>query len=134
MNAHVSSVHAFKCQFCPAIFLTNKDKDQHITVHEEKKRFFKEKQKRAQITKEKLTDTAILPEVELNQKARFDTSEESDEVSCEFCKEKFSSKSILIHIAKNKSCKSHYGPKLDEMKKVNQRLRIQLYNQRIGSS
>ena len=64
MNAHVSSVHAFKCQFCPAIFLSYKDKEQHITVHEEKKRFFKEKQKRAQITK----NTGMLPEVELNQK------------------------------------------------------------------
>ena len=65
---------------------------------EERIRLFEEKQKRTEIAKEKL------PEVELNQKG-FEDSEESDEVSCEFCKEKFVSSSILIHISMNKSCK-----------------------------
>ena len=100
---------------------------------EEKMRLVKEKQKRTEIAKEKLTGSAILPEVELNQKGS-DSSEESDEVSCEFCKEKFISSSILIHISMSKSCKSHYGPKFDEMKKEQKRIKMQLYRQRIGSS
>ena len=34
MNAHVTSVHYLKCQFCPAKCLKKKDMDQHITkVH-----------------------------------------------------------------------------------------------------
>ena len=33
----------------------------------------------------------------------------------------------------NKSCKSHYGPKFDEMKKEQKRKKMQLYRQRIGS-
>ena len=94
---------------------------------EERIRLFEEKQKRTEITKEKL------PEVELNQKG-FEDSEESDEVSCEFCKEKFVSSSILIHISMKKSCKSHYGPKFEEMKKEQKRIKMQLYRQRIGSS
>ena len=89
---------------------------------EENLRLFKERQKRADIAKEKL-----------NEKGS-DSSEESDEVSCEFCKEKFLSSSILIHISMNKSCKSHYGPKFDEMKKEQKRIKMQLYRQRIGSS
>ena len=100
---------------------------------EEKMQLVKEKQKRTEIAKEKLTGSAILPEVELNQKGS-DSSEESDEVSCEFCKEKFISSSILIHISMSKSCKSHYGPKFDEMKKEQKRIKMQLYRQRIGSS
>ena len=97
---------------------------------EEKMRLVKEKQKRTEIAKEKLTGSAILPEVELNQKGS-DSSEESDEVSCELCKEKFISSSILIHISMSKSCKS---PKYDEMKKEQKRIKMQLYRQRIGSS
>jgi hypothetical protein len=34
----------------------------------------------------------------------------------------------------NKSCKSHYGPKFEEMKKEQKRIKMQLYRQRIGSS
>ena len=109
-------------------------KEKMIKEIEERKKLFKEKQKRKQNAKEKLADNAMLPEIELNQNES-DISEESDElVSCEFCKEKFISKSILIHIAKNKSCKSHYGPKFDEMKKENNRMKMQLYRQRIGSN
>ena len=74
---------------------------------EERMRLLKEKQKRTEIAKEKLIGSALVPEVELNQKGA-DSSEESDEVSCEFCKEKFISSSILIHISMNKSCKSHW--------------------------
>ena len=29
MNAHVTSVHAIQCKFCPAKYLTKKDMDQH---------------------------------------------------------------------------------------------------------
>lgn len=100
---------------------------------EENLQLLKERQKRTEIAKEKLIGSAMLPEVELNQKGS-DSSEESDEVSCEFCKEKFISSSILIHISMNKSCKSHYGPKFDEMKKEQKRIKMQLYRQRIGSS
>ena len=100
---------------------------------EERKRLFQEKQKMTQISKEKLKDTTMVPKEKLNQK-ELDTSNESDEVSCEFCKGTFISSTILKHIAMNKSCKSHYGPKFDEMKKENNRMRMQLYRQRIGSS
>ena len=51
-------------------------------------------------------------------------------VSCEFCKEKFWSSSISIHIGMNKSCKEHYGSKFDEMKKERKKGRMQLYRQR----
>jgi competence transcription factor ComK len=36
MNAHVKSVHAIKCPFCPASFLKNKDLDQHSKIHDGK--------------------------------------------------------------------------------------------------
>jgi hypothetical protein len=36
---------------------------------------------------------------------------------CEFCKQKFKSTSILIHIGKNQDCKSFYGNRFKELKK-----------------
>ena len=36
MNSHVKSVHALKCQLCPASFLTNKDLDHHSKIHDGK--------------------------------------------------------------------------------------------------
>ena len=36
MNVHVSSVHAIKCQFCPAKFMTKKDLDQHVNTDHKK--------------------------------------------------------------------------------------------------
>ena len=36
---------------------------------------------------------------------------------CEFCKQKFKSTAILIHIGKNQDCKSFYGNRFKELKK-----------------
>ena len=40
-----------------------------------------------------------------------------DEVSCEHCDEKLLQSTILKHIGHKEACKSHYGPRFEEMKK-----------------
>ena len=42
-----------------------------------------------------------------------------EEESCENCKKRYPKSSILKHIGKNKECKTFYGPRFNEMKKLN---------------
>lgn len=48
-------------------------------------------------------------------------SQESEGIVCESCGKSYSKKSILMHIGKNKLCKSHYGDRFLEMKKTNRK-------------
>ena len=43
------------------------------------------------------------------------------EVPCDYCKKSFAEETILKHIGKSNDCKSFYGDKFEEMKKVQQR-------------
>ena len=54
------------------------------------------------------------------------------QVECEFCKKSFSKTSILVHIGKNESCKSHYGSRFDEQKRKANCLRKQLSRKKLG--
>ena len=54
------------------------------------------------------------------------------QVECEFCKKSFSKTSILVHVGKNESCKSHYGPRFDEKKRKANCLRKQLSRKKLG--
>ena len=53
-------------------------------------------------------------------------------VVCEFCKKSFSKTSILVHIGKNESCKSHYGSRFDELKRKKNCLRKQQSRKKLG--
>ena len=68
--------------------ISNRKKKTYKEKEDNKLRLFKERQSRTEIAKEKLIGSAMQPEVELNQKGS-DSSEESDEVSCDFCKKSF---------------------------------------------
>jgi hypothetical protein len=54
------------------------------------------------------------------------------QVECEFCKKLFSKTSILVHIGKNESCKSHYGSRFDEQKRKEKCLRKQQSRKKLG--
>ena len=43
---------------------------------------------------------------------------EESKIYCDYCKEEFGQNAILIHISKNKDCKSHYGPTYDKIKLI----------------
>ena len=86
----------------------------------------REEEERKQMAKKE--ERKIMTRAEVNKTTRRDILDSV--VTCEFCKEKYMSSSILIHIGMNKSCKEHYGPKFDEMKKERKKKRMQLYRQR----
>ena len=62
----------------------------------------------------------------MNSNKRKLTRSKQGQVECEFCKKSFSKTSILVHIGKNESCKSHYGSRFDEQKRKANCLRKQL--------
>ena len=65
-----------------------------------------------------------------------DTSEEeksSSKISCENCKKSFEPKYILIHIGRNKLCKAFYGPKFAELKKKQNRQKVQRFRAKPGN-
>ena len=51
---------------------------------------------------------------------------------CDFCKTFWSSASILKHIGNTKNCKSHYGPRFDDLKKESKRQRQECYRREEG--
>ena len=58
--------------------------------------------------------------------------EEGKEWQCDFCKTFWSSASILKHIGNTKNCKSHYGPRFDDLKKESKRQRQECYRREEG--
>ena len=57
----------------------------------------------------------------LFQSVFFKQSNEVMEVVCEFCKKSFFKETILKHIGKKVDCKSYYGDRFKELKKIQQR-------------
>ena len=57
----------------------------------------------------------------LFQSEFFKQSNEVMEVVCEFCKKSFFKETILKHIGKKVDCKSYYGDRFKELKKIQQR-------------
>ena len=51
---------------------------------------------------------------------------------CDFCKTFWPSASILKHIGNTKNCKSHYGPRFDDLKKESKRQRQECYRREEG--
>ena len=68
----------------------------------------------------------------MNSNKRKLTRSKQGQVECEFCKKSFSKTSILVHIGKNESCKSHYGSRFDEQKRKANCLRKQQSRKKLG--
>ena len=58
--------------------------------------------------------------------------EDFEQVECEFCKKTFSKSSILVHIGKNKSCKSHYGNRFYDLKRKKNNEKKQRSRKKLG--
>ena len=56
-----------------------------------------------------------------------------DEVSCENCNKKFVQSTILKHIGHNANCKSHYGPRFEDMKRKKNRHKKRKSRQKLGT-
>ena len=56
-----------------------------------------------------------------------------DEVSCEYCNEKLLQCTILKHIGHKEACKSHYGPRFEEMKRKKNKDRKRKSRQKLGT-
>ena len=56
-----------------------------------------------------------------------------EHVECEFCKKKISKSSILVHIGKNESCKSHYGNRFYELKRKKNNEKMQRSRKKHGT-
>ena len=59
--------------------------------------------------------------------------EDFEQVKCEFCKKLFSKSSILVHIGKNESCKSHYGNRFNELKRKKNNEKMQRSRKKHGT-
>ena len=69
----------------------------------------------------------------INHPLEHSNQKEAKKVACECCKKKFVETSILRHIAQTEICKKHYGPRLDEQKKINNKDRVQKHRQNNGT-
>ena len=58
--------------------------------------------------------------------------EDFEQVECEFCKKTFSKSSVLVHIGKNKSCKSHYGNRFYDLKRKKNNEKKQRSRKKLG--
>ena len=54
------------------------------------------------------------------------------EVLCEYCKKSFEPNKILKHIGHVKACKSFYGPRYDELKKEQQRKKVEKFRSKLS--
>ena len=54
------------------------------------------------------------------------------EVLCEYCKKSFEPNKILKHIGHVKACKSFYGPRFDELKKEQQRKKVEKFRSKLS--
>ena len=95
------------------------------------------KQKRKEIReakKAKATEEALEKRRVWEEKRKME--EKDDEIKenqCESCKRIFASNSILKHIGIQKSCRSFYGPKFSEMKRENNKKKLQKYRDKYGT-
>ena len=55
------------------------------------------------------------------------------EVLCEYCKKSFEPNKILKHIGHVKACKSFYGPRYDELKKEQQRKKVEKFRSKLSN-
>ena len=55
------------------------------------------------------------------------------EVLCEYCKKSFEPNKILKHIGHVKTCKSFYGPRYDELKKEQQRKKVEKFRSKLSN-
>ena len=67
------------------------------------------------------------------EKMDFVEDETGEKLQCEFCKTFWIRSSILMHIGNNENCKSHYGPRYEDLKKKNKRLYQELYREDVGT-
>jgi len=58
--------------------------------------------------------------------------EDFEQDECEFCKKLFSQSSILVHIGKNESCKSHYGNRFYDLKRKKNNEKKQRSRKKLG--
>ena len=56
-----------------------------------------------------------------------------DEVTCENCDKKFVQSTILMHLSHRKDCKSHYGPRFEDMKRKKNRHKKRKSRQKLGT-
>ena len=63
-----------------------------------------------------------------NPKSTLTPRKSESELLCEYCKKSFAPEKILKHIGHVKACKTFYGPRFDELKKEQQRKRIEKFN------
>ena len=54
------------------------------------------------------------------------------EVLCEYCRKSFGPNTILKHIGHVKACKSFYGPRYDELKKEQQRKKVEKFRSKLS--
>ena len=67
-----------------------------------------------------------------NPKSTLTPRKSESEVLCEYCKKSFAPEKILKHIGHVKACKTFYGPRFDELKKEQQRKRIEKFNSNLS--
>ena len=54
------------------------------------------------------------------------------EVLCEYCKKSFEPNKILKHIGHVKACKSFYGPRFEDLKKEQQRKKVEKFRSKLS--
>ena len=67
-----------------------------------------------------------------NPKSTLTPRKSESELLCEYCKKSFAPEKILKHIGHVKACKTFYGPRFDELKKEQQRKRIEKFNSNLS--
>ena len=68
----------------------------------------------------------------LNPKSTLTPRKSESEVLCEHCKKSFAPEKILKHIGHVKACITFYGPRFVELKKEQQRKRIEKFNSNLS--
>ena len=68
-----------------------------------------------------------------NPKSTLTPRKSESELLCEYCKKSFAPEKILKHIGHVKACKTFYGPRFDELKKEQQRKRIEKFNSNLSN-
>ena len=123
------------------------DKQQQNILKRNRERYAKSSEKKqkkheyAEKRKQKKLDQIQTKHIEMQEKNGkkinfFDFVEkngkEGKEWQCDFCKTFWPSASILKHIGNTKNCKSHYGPRFDDLKKESKRQRQECYRREEG--
>ena len=117
--------------------LSSKQKEKIIDKQREYDQRPERKQKRKQIRE--IKDPKGIEEA-LEKKRRWEEKkklekkdDENSDIQCENCKYRFAPNSILKHIGSQKPCRSFYGPKFSEMKRENNKKKMQKYREKYGT-